>query len=74
MVDRELTREEKNAIQTLKRLAKRWPASLWLFSGNGELNVMRYTEDGDRGRRWEGSIDPEYIVATIKIDNDGGDW
>ena len=35
------TPEEQRAIATLKRLAKRWPKSLWLFSASGTLTVMR---------------------------------
>jgi len=48
------TKKEKNAINTLKRLAKRWPESLWLFA--------------------DGAMDPDCILDTIDIENDGGDW
>jgi len=37
----DLTKEEKNAIAALKRLAKRWPNTLWLFADGGSVNVMR---------------------------------
>jgi acyl-CoA synthetase (NDP forming) len=60
----------------LKRLAKRWPPSLWLFSASGALTVMRYPE-GERNAAHtnSGGVDPDFIVDTIHgIDNDGGDW
>lgn len=72
-----LTTEERRAIAALKRLAARWPDSLWLFSAGGALNVMRRDEDGERAfTRMTGNdvVDPEYRVADIDIPNDGGDW
>lgn len=71
MVD--LTPEEKRAIAALKRLEKTWPKSLWLFSASGTLCVMKKDEQGDRIRSGDG-IDQAGQVATIKIENDGGDW
>jgi hypothetical protein len=68
-----LTREERLAIATLQRLAKRWPKSLWLYSGSGTLNVMRMDEDGREAMRGEG-VDSDYVVDEIDIRNDGGDW
>jgi len=75
----DLTPEEKKAIASLKRLAKKWPDSLWLYSASGTLNVMRKHEDGGHayggGNCSSTGCDPDYIVATIHgIDNDGGDW
>lgn len=72
--DFDLSPEERKAIAALKRLAKMWPASLWLFSASGSLVVMRCNEQGEHAHRGEG-IDQDYIVATIQgIPNDGGDW
>ncbi len=70
-----MTKEEKNAIKTLKRLAKRWPKSLWLFAVSGGLCVMQKSEKGEHVF-FEGkeALDPGYIVDTIKIDSSGGDW
>lgn len=69
-----LTAEERRAIDSLKRLAKKWPKSLWLFSASGSLEVMRCDESGDHAMDGEG-VDPRYIVASIQgIPNDGGDW
>lgn len=72
----EATAEEERAIRSLERLARRWPSSLWLFSASGVLNVMRKGPDGGHAfLGGEGSgIDPGYSLATISIDNDGGDW
>jgi hypothetical protein len=77
MPDIELTKEEKNAITSLKRLAKKWPVSLWLFSASGTLSVMRTGENGEfvLGTGWASeTFDQEYYVDDIDIPNDGGDF
>jgi hypothetical protein len=70
-----LTKEEKAAISKLKKLAQIWPESLWLFS-NGTLYVMKTNGIGEKERAMTqyGGVDPKYIVDTIDIPNDGGDW
>jgi hypothetical protein len=68
------TGEEARAIRALKRLAKRWPSSLWLFSASGSLCVMRSGEDGKHVHTAEYGIDPRYSLDTIDISSDGGDW
>ena len=72
----DLTREERLAIAALKRVAKRWPKSLWLFSASGTLCVMKCGPDGEEVclPGVGGGVDPEYMVDRIDIDNDGGDW
>lgn len=70
----EATREEEKAIAALKRLAKKWPKSLWLFSASGSLCVMRKDENGEKVHREGGEMDPDYCLDTIDIVNDGGDW
>jgi hypothetical protein len=67
-----MTREEVLAIAELKRLAKRWPQSLMLFSASGTLSVMPNNgEDGFKGT----GRDSEQVITTIHgIPNDGGDW
>lgn len=73
----ELTTEEQNAIRTLKRLAKRWPDSLWLLAGDGSfLHVMRTDEKGRRimADGYAPGYSQEHIVASIEISNDGGGW
>ena len=70
----ELTRAERNAISSLERLAKRWPETLWLFSASGSLLVMRNDECGGHAHTTDGTVDQNYILATINIPNDGGDF
>lgn len=69
-----ITYEEREAVASLKSLSKRWPKSLWLFSANGTLNVMKKKRGGKRATLPGGGMDPAYVVATIPIENDGGDW
>ncbi len=72
-----LTPEEKKAIAALRRVAKIWPESLWLYSASGSLTIMRKTTEGKRGVEIRGgaeSVDRAYIVGTVDIPNDGGDW
>lgn len=68
------TPEERKAINALKRLAKTWPKSLWLFSASGSLHVMRADSDGGHIHIGSGGVDPDYILDSIDIPNDGGDW
>jgi hypothetical protein len=77
-MDFDITKEEKQAIDALKKLAKKWPKTLWLFACGGNLlSVMRTDE---RGRmvtteKTKGGFDPDYRVDIITgIHNDGGDW
>ena len=76
-MDIHVNEEEKKAIATLRRLSRRWPKSLWLFSASGILCVMRTRQDGQKamgGFNANDGIDPDYCLATIDIPNDGGDW
>jgi len=58
-----ITPEEAAAIRSLKRLAKKWPNSLKLFSWSGSLHVIKRK-----------SNDIDASIATISnIPNDGGD-
>jgi hypothetical protein len=71
----EPTAEEARAIASLKRLARKWPRSLWLFSASGTLCVMRRGEDGEHAITDQEGIDSAYLIDVIQgIDNDGGDW
>jgi hypothetical protein len=69
----ELTAEERAAIAALRRIEKKWPSSLWLFS-NGSLAVIKKGPDGQRMVTDTGSIDQDYCVASIAIESDGGDY
>lgn len=80
----DLTPDEQRAIRALKRLAKAWPKTLWLFSASGSLYVMKKGPSGERVVRkdtYKGRttgcgelVDERAAVATIDIPNDGGDW
>jgi hypothetical protein len=74
MIHFTLTKEERAVIIALKRIAKRWPKTLWLFSASGELHVMRNDENGDRVFLPTDGVDQEYVVDIIDISNDGGGW
>jgi hypothetical protein len=69
-----LTEEEEKAIASLKRLAKKWPESLWLFSASGTLTVMKKYPGNDRYPPGWSDLSGEAAVTTINIENDGGDW
>lgn len=58
-----ITPEEAAAIRSLKRLAKKWPQSLKLFSWSGTLIVVKRNSD-DIGAE---------IASISGIPNDGGD-
>jgi hypothetical protein len=68
----ELTAEEKRAIASLKRLAKKWPITLWLYSGSGSLTVMRKV-NGKRAMTGA-SYDQSAIIEHVDIESDGGDF
>ncbi len=76
-MEHDLTKPEKLAIASLKRLAKRWPKTLWLYSAGPSLLVMREPVDGNRhgsGQREEG-MNPDLAITAIEgISRDGGDW
>lgn len=70
------TATEARAIKELKALARRWPKTLWLFSASGSLHVMRALEDGSHAHLgWpHGGVDPAFLLDTVSISNEGGDW
>lgn len=78
----ELTPEEVNAIRTLRRAAKRlmkvWPKSLWLYVGDGSLNVMKQNELGEEAVDQFGGVDPTFVVDSYRKSEfppiDGGGW
>lgn len=70
----DITAEEARAIRSLQRLAKKWPASLWLFSASGSLHVMKALPNGQHAHLSNDGVDPAYVLGTIAIPNDGGDW
>lgn len=72
----ELTDEEQKAIASFKRLEKKWPDTLWLFSGGqGGIAVLKKGSDGKKVTTGFGEgFDNNYVVAHINIEADGGDW
>jgi hypothetical protein len=76
VLDVEPTKEELRAITALRRVAKIWPDTLWLFSGSGSLWVMKKGPNGEHVVTPHGGMDPAFVVegGSIPIDNDGGDW
>lgn len=71
---KKLTKQEREAISQLEKLAEIWPNSLWLFSGSGILYVMRTNSKGEKVMSPTGGFDQSYIITPIGIENDGGDW
>lgn len=71
MSSRDLTDEERKAVKSLERLAKKWPDTLMLFSWSGTLHVM-LAEDVERAYMADRGYD-DASITTIDIRNDGGD-
>lgn len=65
---------EHDAMLVLTDLASQWPSHLWLFAASGSLCVMQCRPNGERAMLDGGGVDPAYLVATIGIPCDGGDW
>ena len=69
---------EEQAIATLKRIAKRWPPTLWLFAGGaGTISIMRCGPDGRRvSREVNGGTgySPDACIDFVAIPSDGGDF
>ena len=69
------TKKELEWIEDFKKLAKRCPKKLWLYSASGTLHVMKTPNDGNEILDGiGGGVNPENSIDTIKISNDGGDW
>ena len=68
------TKKELEWIEDFKKLAKRCPKKLWLFSANGSLHVMKTPNDGNEMSYVTGGVNPENSIDIINISNDGGDW
>jgi hypothetical protein len=69
------TADELRAIKALKRVAQRWPKTLWLFAGDGyTVSILKVKDDGTRAMTPSGGTDPAYLVGRVNIPNDGGDW
>jgi hypothetical protein len=74
---RDLTDDERRAIASLNRLAKRWPRTLTLVSMGGGLYVIRSDDERFHVEHdgLNGLTRADAIIDTILgIPNDGGDW
>jgi hypothetical protein len=68
-----VTEQEARAIQSLHRLAERWPQTLKLVSMGGSLYVVHANDA--RFHDEDSRIRGEAVLDSIDgIPNDGGDW
>lgn len=75
---------EKQAISRLKRLAREWPDTLWLWCADSRLYVMPNDPTGgghsvamqerDEDELADGAVDQSKVIETIDTPSDGGDW
>lgn len=71
----EATKEEQNAINSLTRLGKRWPESLWIFATGNGMHILKKGENGEHVMDSQGVPDLDYEVGYVTdIDHDGGDF
>jgi hypothetical protein len=70
-----LTKEERSAINTLIRLERRWPETLWIYTTGNGMHILKCGLDGKHIMNDQGVPDLDYEVRYITgIDNDGGDF
>jgi hypothetical protein len=65
-IERELSEEEVKAIQSLKKLAKKWPQSLFIFCHGGGISIRKPLKGESPGAQTE-------VDSVSGIPNDGGD-
>jgi hypothetical protein len=70
----ELTRQEELAIELLRKAARHWPKSLWIFAADNQLHIMKKDENGKIPTESDGGFDQSFLVDSIDIEADGGDW
>ncbi len=71
----ELTKQEELAIELLKKAARHWPDSLWILAADSRLYVMRKDKNGKKAIVGRGNgFDPDFILESINVEADGGDW
>jgi len=62
------------AVEKLRQLAKRWPENAWIFCDGQTLNVMMTGSSGERVMNSFGCVDHDWVIESIRIPSDGGDW
>jgi hypothetical protein len=68
------TTEERQAVESLRRLARRWPRTLTLASMGGSLVVV-HSDDKAFSDGWNPAERSVNVLAHIDgIPNTGGDW
>lgn len=71
----ELTKDEVLAIRALKRVAARWPETLWIFCDGNSMKVCKKNAEGRQAfvpRSGAPAYDHSYIVGEVMIESDGG--
>lgn len=63
---------EQRLLSRLKRLSREWPEGYWIFVAGG-VHLMRYNDEGQRAYKG-GGVDQDYVVGSVNIPSDGGDW
>ena len=68
--------KEAKVIGRLRKALESLPDSLWLFCDGNNVHVMANKENGHRAITGsEGSgYDQDYIIESINVSCDGGDW
>lgn len=70
----ELTKAEELAIELLNKAARHWPESLWIFAADNQLHVMKKDASGKIAMKSDGGVDQGFVLESINIEADGGDW
>ncbi len=70
------TKKEAAAIERLRDALENLPASMWLYAAAGSVHVMKLDKTGQRAMADNRSVgySQDYIVASIDVASDGGDW
>lgn len=65
----------KNWIKRAKRCFTDCPIGVWFYVAYSRLYVMAHDKNGSHIMNEDGSVDSDYIIDSISIDDiDGGGW
>jgi len=70
----EATAKEQAWFDRLKRCYDEMPDSVWIFTANGTVNMLRLGGDGRRAMDGGGSVDQDFLLDGFVARTDGGDW